>query len=262
MVSKPSANDIASIKAACLSRILADLIVTDFPITMVDMGTGAGTLALLFRSKFPQAKIIGIDKKVAHVRQLIQDGVIEGITVLEEDIRATSLDSDSVEAVFFYNMVKHMARPALLDAFKESRRVLKNDGRIIVIDLYPKPRNAAQRLLLQAYEIENEIDVLLGEAPELFRQPEEVAGDLARCGFQIERTRVYEQEVITLPISAWDSLCEGLLKSSQGLSREIAADFRERTKKLGEQVQVDGLQTSPFYAVVARSAKPAAANSA
>lgn len=112
--------------------------------TLVDIGTGTGTMIQLFAGR--AASMIGIDRSPEMLRfgraKLLQDQ-IRNAELRQGDMNALDLRSSSADTVVLHQVLHYASRPAAVIA--EAARLLKPTGRLIVIDVAPHDLEALRR---------------------------------------------------------------------------------------------------------------------
>ena len=113
------------------------------PKRIVDVGCGPGTSTVILRSLYPEAEIIAIDPAVGnvlHTKSRVASpsacvlGVFESIPLQDSSV-------DGVIAMFSFRDVTNYLR-----ALDEAKRVLKPDGRLVILDLY-RPERPLESIL-------------------------------------------------------------------------------------------------------------------
>ena len=133
---------------------------------MLDIGTGPGHLPVLVCEANLSAEVVGIDlakKMLVHAEKHQQtSSACARIQLLVMDAKDLEFDDDSFDVVFSNTILHHIPDP--LPFLRESFRVLKPDGVLLIRDLFrpPSPAAVAQLVSLHA-ESESEY------AKELFR---------------------------------------------------------------------------------------------
>ena len=108
-------------------------------ISVADFGAGSGHYTLLFAQAVGEAgRVYAVDVQADLLRRLKNEAQKKGYenveTILGDIARAhgTKLRSRCVDMVLMSNVLFQLEHP--LKAFEEARRILKLDGRLIVID--------------------------------------------------------------------------------------------------------------------------------
>lgn len=110
-----------------LALLLPECIVADF-------GCGDGILSVEM-ARFASS-VYSVDnnpKAIARTEKLIARSGSRNITLLEESLEKTSIDSDSVDIVFFSQSLHHLEDP--VQGLAEAARILVDGGRILIMEL-------------------------------------------------------------------------------------------------------------------------------
>ncbi len=109
---------------------------------VLDVGCGTGTLALAAVRRVGAAGVVhGIDPSEEMVARAKAKALREGLPVTFEVASAQKLpfEDASFDVVLSSLMLHHLPEPARKDAVSEIRRVLKPNGRLLVVELIQKP---------------------------------------------------------------------------------------------------------------------------
>lgn len=109
---------------------------------VLDVGCGTGTLAIAARRRVgPNADVRGIDPSEEMIARAKAKALREGLAVTFEVASAQKLpfDDASFDVVLSSLMLHHLPDLARKDAVHEMRRVLKPNGRLLVVELIQKP---------------------------------------------------------------------------------------------------------------------------
>lgn len=101
---------------------------------VADLGCGDGILSVEM-ARFA-SHVYSVDnnpKAIAGTEQLIARSGVGNISLLEESIEKTSIDSGSVDIVFFSQSLHHLEDP--LKGLSEAARILGRGGRILIMEL-------------------------------------------------------------------------------------------------------------------------------
>ncbi len=129
-------SDIISLYLAPKLRTLAAALLgtgRDPPRRIIDVGCGPGTSTAVLRALYPEAEIIAIDpaeRNVLKARSRVSQPA-ECITGVFESLPVQSSSIDGVIAMFSFRDVTDY-----LASLDEARRVLRPDGRLVILDLY------------------------------------------------------------------------------------------------------------------------------
>ena len=95
--------------------------------TIMDIGCGEGILMEKIVRKFPYVKVFGIDPSPENVDIC----KAHNLTVHTGSVYELPLADTSVDCVLFIEVIEHLDHPEL--AIKEIRRILKKDGKLILL---------------------------------------------------------------------------------------------------------------------------------
>lgn len=115
---------------------------------VLDIGCGSGTLALMIKIKHPRSYVVGVDpdKKILNIarKKLAKNNVrIQLIQAFAEKLPFDDLSFDVVvSALTFHHLPTEIKKQAL----REIYRVLKSDGRLLLVDI-GKPYNLFWKLI-------------------------------------------------------------------------------------------------------------------
>lgn len=97
---------------------------------LLEMGCGVGAQTAILLRRFPQLKIVGVDKsqsQLSRAKSHLQKAVHRGQVQLEEgDAAHLSYGKGSFDTVFICWLLEHVNNPA--EVLKEAQRLLKNKG--------------------------------------------------------------------------------------------------------------------------------------
>jgi ubiquinone/menaquinone biosynthesis C-methylase UbiE len=105
---------------------------------IVDVGCGFGKSTQAISNEFNDAEIYGVDISaplldLAHLRARQLD---KRISYRQENCTSTNFASGSVDTIGASMLIHELAKPAILDFFQESRRILKKGGHLVCMDFY------------------------------------------------------------------------------------------------------------------------------
>jgi ubiquinone/menaquinone biosynthesis C-methylase UbiE len=142
---------------------------------VLDFGCGTGTLLQALARRQPRAHYVGIDPDprvlaIARRRLAIHDDAVDLVEGYGQDLPFGDHSFDLVVSTLVFHHVPPQAkRPALL----EVHRVLRPDGRLLLVD-FGRPRTAVARALLNLGSLfdgrRNMAANLTGQLPDLLRQ--------------------------------------------------------------------------------------------
>lgn len=98
---------------------------------IIEMGCGTGITSLILDEKFNRTLLDYDEEIINFVKQLFVDKK-QNATFITEDLFQNSLSDKSFDVVFNSGLMEHYNQSERFLAFKEFKRVLKYDGRIII----------------------------------------------------------------------------------------------------------------------------------
>jgi ubiquinone/menaquinone biosynthesis C-methylase UbiE len=123
---------------------------------VLDVGCGTGTLAVLVKSRFPDAAVFGIDPDPKAIRRARRKAERAGLTVRFDEAFANKLpyDDRSFDRVFSSMMFHHLGE-GKLDMLREVRRVLAPGGSFHMLDFggTTPPTNPMARLFVSMHHL-------------------------------------------------------------------------------------------------------------
>jgi len=105
---------------------------------IADFGSGTGVYSLLLAEGYPQRTIFAIDIQKELVASLGKEAEKRGLRNVHtvwgdiDEIKGSFLRDDSMDYVFLVNTLFQVEDPII--TLREAKRVLKQDGRLILID--------------------------------------------------------------------------------------------------------------------------------
>ncbi|OGH21556.1 MAG: 16S rRNA (cytosine(1402)-N(4))-methyltransferase [Candidatus Levybacteria bacterium RIFCSPLOWO2_01_FULL_38_13] len=109
---------------------------------ILDVGTGTGNLAIAIKRKYPKTEVTGVDpdpKILKIARKKIKKSKI-GIKIFKAAAQSLSFEDESFDFVVSSLVVHHIPRQVKKKAFLKMRRVLKENGTILIVD-FGIPKN-------------------------------------------------------------------------------------------------------------------------
>ena len=167
--------------------------------TVLDVGCGTGTLAVMLARRMPDARVIGLDgdpEILSRARRRASDtGVnVELVLGLAD---AIPMEDGSVDCVVSSLVFHHLMPSAKQRALAEMRRVLTPGGRFVVAD-FGRPHGPVMRLAFAVIQLldgfENTRQHAAGELPAL----------IEHAGFQVDTLSRLRTGFGTLDILAAD----------------------------------------------------------
>ena len=143
---------------------------------VADLGAGEGTLSQLLAQRAEH--VIAIDhsqKMVTFGKKLARDNGLPNLEYRLGDIESPPIEDNSVDLAFLSQALHHATHPLL--ALQEVHRILRPDGRVVILDLLKHSFEKARELYADTHLgfAEVEITDLLEEAG--FREVETVIAD-------------------------------------------------------------------------------------
>jgi len=156
-------------------RALVDEVLAGGHRRVLDLGCGTGSLAVALARRAPSASIIGLDGDPAVLQRAA--GKARAARVRLELIEASAdtipLADGSVECVVSSLLLHHLSTDAKRGALAEARRVLSDDGRLLIAD-WGRPHDVLMRVAFLAIQLldgaSNTRAHLAGELPSLIEQ--------------------------------------------------------------------------------------------
>jgi ArsR family transcriptional regulator len=104
------------------------------PMVIADLGTGEGAFALLLAQRAAQVIAVDTSLKMIEVgrEQALRNG-IDNVDFRQGDMEELPIEDRAVDLVFFSQSLHHALHPAR--AIDEASRILRPDGRIVILDL-------------------------------------------------------------------------------------------------------------------------------
>jgi demethylmenaquinone methyltransferase/2-methoxy-6-polyprenyl-1,4-benzoquinol methylase len=157
---------------------------------LLDVGTGTGDLAREALAQFPRANVIAADFTLEMMRVGQKNGALSFASADALRLPFQDLSFDAVVSGFFVRNVIDLQR-----ALQEQYRVLKNGGRIVILDTTRPRKNILSPLIwLHMHAIIPALGALLTgvreayhylpESSEAFVTAEELAARMAAVGFK------------------------------------------------------------------------------
>ncbi len=145
---------------------------------VADLGAGEGTLSQLLAQRAQQVIAIDHSKKmVAFGKKLASENGLPNLEYRLGDIEAPPIDDNSIDLAFLSQALHHATNPAR--ALQEAHRILKPQGRLVILDLLQHSFDKARELYA---------DTHLGFAEV------EIADLLDGAGFQNVETVIVDRE--------------------------------------------------------------------
>lgn len=104
--------------------------------SMLDVGTGTGTLLKLFASFYLRGLGIDMNREMLSVARVNLDNAgISHAQVRQADAAALPVESDNFDLVTIFQVLHFLDEP--LEALREAARVLRPGGRLMIVDFAP-----------------------------------------------------------------------------------------------------------------------------
>jgi ubiquinone/menaquinone biosynthesis C-methylase UbiE len=154
---------------------------------VLDAGCGSGVAARYVASRRPNLEVVGIDASEERLR--FAAGAAKGLKNLifkNDDIRAmTQVASESVDLLVCRYVIQHIPQNVRSRVFGEFRRVLKPNGRLLLVDVDGifeniHPRTALMDEVFSKVEASGAFD---------FRTGRKLATYLHDAGFKIQKSK-------------------------------------------------------------------------
>lgn len=237
-------------------KILQDVSFENCSVKVVEMGVGRGEFSLALKEFFPAVDITVVDKNLTYFIDNLEEKKFSPVfKMLKKDITHTSISLESIDWVFCYNLMHHFVPEEVILSLEEAYRIIKNQGKVVIIDTDPKPQNEAQQTLLKIYETEARIDLELGNAGEKMYTLIGIVNLLYKTGFIIMKEKEYFTNSVSLPYSVWDELKERIEKSCKQLNKEKKHIYIKELEGIEKEVNSHGLETLPSFMIFARKSK-------
>ncbi len=118
-----------------------------YPKSIIDIGSGTGTLTFMLSQKFPDALIIGIDGDENIISIANQKNTVSDNVYFRQDMSYNlPFDENNADIVTSSLMLHHLTDADKLKTMKECLRVLKPKGEMLIAD-WGKASNPLMRLL-------------------------------------------------------------------------------------------------------------------
>ena len=116
--------------------------------TILDMccGTGGATRAILKKAG-EMCQIIGMDLSSGQLKKASKLQDLKSVQLIEGDVSNTGFSDCCFDKVFITHALHEMTRDARLEVLREVRRITKENGNVIVLDL-DEPNNLILRIFI------------------------------------------------------------------------------------------------------------------
>ncbi|MBI5303895.1 MAG: methyltransferase domain-containing protein [Chloroflexi bacterium] len=138
---------------------------------VLDLGCGTGTLTVLLKQTHPAAEIIGMDGDPTVLAMARAKAARQNVTITFDEGMAFQLPypADSFDRVVSSLVMHHLTTADKSRALRETFRVLKPGGELLVVD-FGEPHNSLAWLISRVTRrLERTDDNILGRLPDMFR---------------------------------------------------------------------------------------------
>jgi demethylmenaquinone methyltransferase/2-methoxy-6-polyprenyl-1,4-benzoquinol methylase len=167
------------------------------PLTVLDLATGTGDLALAAAGALEGARVIGIDPSVKMLdigrQKVLEAGLEDRVELRVGDAQALELEDRSVDGITMAFGIRNV--PDRSRALREMARVTKGGGRVAILELSEPQRGVMGRLArLHIRGVVPWLGGVLSGAPEYrylqrsiaaFPPPEEFAAQMREAGLEV-----------------------------------------------------------------------------
>lgn len=190
--------------------------------SVLDLGCGTGTLAILMAERVgPEGRVVGIDLSPRMLATARRKGSGSNLTFREANAEALPYPDASFDVVTATYTLHEMPRQARANALRECRRVLKPEGRLVVVDVHI-PKSWWRRTLFRALML-FETDT----AWDLARRG--VASELAEAGFASVRQQFLHRDFVPVFVASMHPDTGGRATISPALSQHSSHAARIET---------------------------------
>ncbi len=159
---------------------------------ILDMATGTAGIAIQVKKKFPKAEVYAIDlsnKMLKIARNKIKREKLK-IALSKQNIEKTNFRNNFFDVVVISLGMHHVAPQKTRHVLSEIKRVLKNKGKIIILDIH-KPKNAIVKAVYLFA-----VKLIEGHAIPFFEQ--NLVKELKEVGFKKVKRRTYNLSTIQI----------------------------------------------------------------
>lgn len=140
--------------------------------SILDLGSGTGTLLELARPAYPAARLVGLDADL-RIIALARAKVQSNVELVHGDATNPPFDPGSFDRVVSSLVLHHLTRAQKLQALVAARALLKNGGELHIAD-WCSPHDVVMRgmfLVVQLLDgFETTRDNVRGDLPDLIRE--------------------------------------------------------------------------------------------
>ncbi|MBI2142408.1 methyltransferase domain-containing protein [Candidatus Woesearchaeota archaeon] len=121
------------------------------PERILDMATGTASIAIQAKKAFPKADVYGVDLSERMLLKAAKNAekAKAGIKLSRQNMESTDFANGFFDAVTIGFAMHHVPQQKTMHVLTEAKRVLKNGGKIIAIDMH-KPNNFLLKAILMS----------------------------------------------------------------------------------------------------------------
>jgi ubiquinone/menaquinone biosynthesis C-methylase UbiE len=226
---------------------------------VLDMGTGHGLFAkCIVRKVGENGLVIAMDVSSDHVKEasaLFKKEQLSDVAhVVKADLRWTPIRSGILDAVMSYGFLCSINVPSGLSrVFSEAKRILKEEGRIIAIDYFSKPRDEHESLYLRRFDVYKKVYAYTENSLHLtFFTAREIKSLLEGLGFAtnieaVERDIRMPQTVLKKEIR------DLVLKINQkSVNKRVKAELLNELRELYKEAKEYGIKVPAALFITAK----------
>jgi ubiquinone/menaquinone biosynthesis C-methylase UbiE/DNA-binding transcriptional ArsR family regulator len=110
-------------------------------LSVADVGCGTGLLTLGLATVAEKVHAVDASARMVRLaREKVRRARLSNVTVRRASAESLPFEGATLDAVFAFHLLRHLARPA--DALAEFGRVVKADGRVVLVELEPHGHRA------------------------------------------------------------------------------------------------------------------------
>lgn len=163
-----------------LKRALLDQARISAGMRVLDVGCGTGTLTVMTKQAQPGASVVGLDPDPAALAAARAKSSGQDIRWEQAMAQEMPFPDRSFDRVLASLMLHHLDRATKLAALREMHRVLRPDGRLLILDFTVPGGRIARVQGWIMHRLEHADDNIAGRLPDLiqqsgFRRPTETA---------------------------------------------------------------------------------------
>ena len=225
--------------------------------TVLDLGTGSGTMASALLEKITNGRLITIDLYLNALtklrKQVNNDTLLLRAVFVKADLRRLDfLRSNLADLVVSYDTlsaIEFFTPGGLVYVLDQVYRIMKTQGWFVAIEHWPidsiRPVDKAQEVEICWRQLFRKVYELLGEAPGLEYTPEALIATLKQSGFKVTHwKKIWDGEVG--PFIGIDFLTR---KARQIENRKAREEIILALKKTEQDGRRYGMRNLPYFAV-------------